>query len=115
MTRLCSCLLFEHMKVLKHVYLARLDDFSFLLFNAFFGVDSNKVPGLYLCCDYIKSYSWPVGFLYFHRPINTGAITLKTYLTDYLNQSQNFTIGRSSADNRAIIGQQSADRRPIAF
>ena len=36
-----------------------------------------------LCCDYIKKYSRPIGFLYFYRPINTfcrptGAITLKT-------------------------------------
>ena len=23
-----------------------------------------------LCCDYIKNYSRPIGFLYFYRPIN---------------------------------------------
>ena len=35
----------------------------------------------------------------FCRP--TEAIILKTYLTDCLKKSQNFTIGRSSADTSA--------------
>ena len=41
------------------------------------------------------------------------AITLKTYLTDYLNQTQNFKIGRSSADDRPIVGQLPLSRATI--
>ena len=63
----------------------------------------------------------------FCRP--TEAIIFKTYLTDCLKKSQNFRIGRSLADTSAdtsadekgliqirngpIIGQLSADHRPI--
>ena len=54
-----------------------------------------------LCWDYIKKYSRPIEFLYFYRPINIILITLKTKLADFLNQTQNFTIGRSSADTSA--------------
>ena len=67
-----------------------------------------------LCCDYIQKYSRPIRFLYFYRPINiifrpTEAITLKTYLTDYL-KSHNIL---QSADRRSMIGRSSVDDRPI--
>ena len=42
-----------------------------------------------------------------------AAITLKTYLTDYLKKSQNFTIDQSSADNRPIVGRLPLSRATI--
>ena len=53
-------------------------------------------------------------FLYFHRPINIilsaeWSNYIKTYLTDFLNQSQNFTIVSRLPWSRAEIGLRSAD------
>ena len=88
-----------------------------------------------LCCDYIKQYSRPIGFLYFYRPIN---IILSAEWSDYVrditrrlpksvpklynrpiggrrsadtsaDDKWRATIGRSSADDRPMIGRRSAD------
>ena len=80
-----------------------------------------------LCCDYIKKYCRPIGFLYFYRPIN---IILSAEWSDYIkyitrrlpNSVPKFynrpIVGRRSADTsaddkwRATIGRSSADDRP---
>ena len=71
------------------------------------------------CCDYIKKYSRPIGFLYFYRPINIIlSADWSDYIKDITRRSQNLTIGRSSADTsadqkrRATVGRSSANGRP---
>ena len=79
------------------------------------------------CCDYIKKYSRPIGFLYSYRPIN---IILSADWSDYIKDitrrlSKSVQklynrpiVGRRSADTsaddkwRATIGRSSADGRP---
>ena len=82
------------------------------------------------CCDYIKKYSRPIGFLYFYRPIN---IILSADWSDYIKDINLLTrrlpksgpklynrpiVGRRSADTsaddtwRATIGRSSAVDRP---
>ena len=82
-----------------------------------------------LCCDYIKKYSRPIGFLYFYRPIN---IILSADWNDYIKDItrrlpksvpklyNRQIVGRRSADTLAddkwratIVGRWSADGRPI--
>ena len=76
-----------------------------------------------LCCDYIKKYSRPIGFLYFYQPIN---IILSADCSDYIKDITRRLpksapklynrpiVGRRSADDkwRATIGRSSADDWP---
>ena len=80
-------------------------------------LSADKMPDLY--CDNIQKYSRPIGFLYFYRPINIilsadWSDYIKDITRNYLNQSQNFTIGRSSAHSNMTSADLSADHRPIA-
>ena len=56
-----------------------------------------------LCCDYIKKYSWPIGFLYFYRPIN---IILSADCSDYIKDiTRQFPKSVPKFYNRPIIGR----------
>ena len=60
-----------------------------------------------LCCNYIKKYSRPIGFLYFYRPINT---ILSADWSDYIkDKTRRFPKSVPKFYNRPIVGRRSAD------
>ena len=98
--------------------------------NTMFYVDRPTIC-IILCIE-LFSYAWvtlkltvsrPDFFMLIGRQTRfwwpTGAVTLKTYLTDYLHWPQSFPFGRPSPDDRSTVGwlhfliRQHATSRPV--